>query len=420
MSRWYFFSLFTVIIFIGCKSNNEKTAKHEFSDWRGPNRNGIYKGNNLLKQWPENGPDLLWSYEGLGYGHSSAAVTSDRIFVTGIKDTIASLGTLFAFDVSGNLLWEKEYGPDFTASFHGTRSTPVVVDSLIYIESGVGKIFCLNTETGNQVWSTDFIKDFGVDSVIQFGFAESVLIDGDHLICVPGGKENNVVALNRFTGEKVWSCEGNKEIATYSSPILIDYRGHKLVIAMTASSILGIDAQTGEKYWRVEHTQQNNIHANTPIYFDGKIVVASADPTETSGMVQLELSDDCRSVKEVWRNRKLRSFMGGLIRIDTCIYSSAYLKNDWEVLSWNTGKMLVQNKDFGGGAIIYADGLFYCYPEHDGVIALADAAPDHFNFISHFDVPLGESEHWAHPVISDGKLIVRHGNALMVYDISAK
>ncbi len=322
--------------------------------------------------------------------------------------------------MSGNLLWEKEYGPDFTANFHGTRSTPVVAGNFIYIESGMGQVHCLNTENGDEVWSIDFIKDLGADSVIQFGFAESVLIDGDHLICVPGGKVNNVVALNRFTGEKIWSCEGERENATYSSPILIEYNGHKLVVAMTASSILGIDAQTGEKYWRVEHTQQNNIHADTPLYFDGKIVVASADPTKTSGMVQLQLSEDCRSVKEVWRNLKLRSFMGGLIRIDTCLYGSAYLRNDWEVLSWNTGEMLVQNKELGGGPIIYADGLFYCYGERDGEIALANAGPDHFNFISRFKIPLGDSEHWAHPVISDGKLFIRHGNALMVYNISVK
>lgn len=419
MLRWYLFPLFIMILMVGCTSNNEEQIK-DYSDWRGPNRDGIYPAKNLLKQWPENGPNLLWSYEDLGFGHSSAAVTGNRVFVTGIKDTIASLGTLSTFDMSGNLLWEKEYGPDFTANFHGTRSTPVVAGNFIYIESGMGQVHCLNTENGDEVWSIDFIKDLGADSVIQFGFAESVLIDGDHLICVPGGKVNNVVALNRFTGEKIWSCEGERENATYSSPILIEYNGHKLVVAMTASSILGIDAQTGEKYWRVEHTQQNNIHADTPLYFDGKIVVASADPTKTSGMAQLQLSEDCRSVKEVWRNLKLRSFMGGLIRIDTCLYGSAYLRNDWEVLSWNTGEMLVQNKELGGGPIIYADGLFYCYGERDGEIALADAGPDHFNFISRFKIPLGDSEHWEHPVISDGKLFIRHGNALMVYNFSVK
>ena len=161
----------------------------QYSDWRGPNRDGIYKASNLLKEWPENGPELLWSYEGLGFGHSAVAVANKKIFVTGIKDTLASEGTLFAFNNEGQLVWEKNYGKDFSLNFHGTRSTPVLVDDLIYIESGMGAVYCLDANTGDKIWSKDFITDFGVDSVLQFGYSESVLIDGDKLICVPGAKE---------------------------------------------------------------------------------------------------------------------------------------------------------------------------------------------------------------------------------------
>ncbi len=321
--------------------------------------------------------------------------------------------------MEGNRLWEKDYGPDFCRYFHGARSTPTIVNNLIYIESGMGALYCLDAETGEVIWSKDFIKDFGVDSVIQFGFAESVLTDGDNLICVPGGKENNVVKLNRFTGELVWSSKGFGEQATYNSPILIEHNGQPFIIAMTCSSIMGIDAGNGQMYWRIEHTQTNKIHANTPIYSDGKILVATPDVSDTSGMILIQLSDDGKQAEVVWRNKKLRNFMGGLIKRDTCIYASAYLRNSWQVLSWNTGEMLVQNKELGGGAIIYADGLFYCYTERDGEIALAEASPEEFKIISRFKVPLGTKEHWAHPVISNGKLFVRHGDALMVYNISA-
>lgn len=392
--------------------------KTEISDWRGPNRDGIFPGTNLLKKWPEIGPEMLWSFEGLGFGHSSVAVANNKVYVTGIKDTIVSAGTLYTFDLNGKLLWQKDYGKDFSLNFHGTRSTPVIVDDLIYIESGMGAVYCLNTETGEQVWSVDFIEDLGVDSVIQFGYAESVLIDGDNLICVPGGKENNVVALNRFTGKKVWSSKGFEEPATYNSPILIDRNGQRLVIAMSAGSVMGIDAETGEMYWRVEQTQQNKIHANTPLYFDGKLVVASAGRENTSGLVQLQLSENGKSAEVVWRNKKFINLMGGLVRIDTCIYGSAYLKNDWQVINWNTGEMLVQNKELGGGSIIYADGMFYCYAENDGEVALAKASPEKFEIVSKFKVPLGTDQHWARMVIGDGKLFVRHGNALMVYKIS--
>jgi outer membrane protein assembly factor BamB len=415
MTRAIILISLTIIIIISCTQKENK-----FSQWRGPNRDGIYTETGLLKEWPENGPEMLWSAEGLGYGQSGAAVANGKVYVTGIKDTIATTGTLFTFDMEGNLLWEKNYGPDFCLNFHGARATPTVVGNLIYIESGMGAVYCLDAENGEMIWFRDFIKDFGVDSVIQFGYAESVLIDGDNLVCVPGGRKNNVVKLNRFKGELIWSSKGFGEKATYNSPILIDHNGQRLIIAMTASSIMGIDADNGEMYWMVQQTQQNLIHANTPLFFDGKLVVSSAGRDSTSGLVQLKLADNGKSAEVVWRNKKFINLMGGQVKIDSCIYSSAYLKNDWQVINWNTGEMIHQNKELGGGAVIYADGLFYCYTERDGEIALVKASPEEFKIISRFKVPLGTKEHWAHPVICDGKLFVRHGDALMVYNIKQK
>ena len=405
--------LFCLLLISSCAEKNEN------SDWRGPNRDGIYPETGLLKQWPEEGPALLWSHEGLGEGHNTVAVTKSKVYVSGVADTLLPMGSLFAFDLEGDLLWEKEYGKEFTDNFHGTRSTPVVVDGLIYIESGMGEVYCLNAENGDKVWSKDFIQDFGVDSVIQFGFSESVLIDGDNLVCVPGGKEINVLALNRFTGEKVWASKGNGEQATYNSPILAELGSQRLVIAMTSASIMGIDAATGEMYWRIEQTQQNHIHANTPLYADGKLVVSSVDPTNSSGLVQIELLNEGKDAKVVWRNRKFRNLMGGVVKIDSCLYGSAYLRNDWQGMSWNTGELLQQNKELGGGSVIFADGMIYCYAERDGEVALVKADADKFEIISKFKVPLGTSEHWSHPVISNGVLYIRHGDALIAYDIKA-
>jgi outer membrane protein assembly factor BamB len=406
-------ALLYLAVVTACNSPEER------SDWRGPARDGIYHESGLLKQWPEEGPDLLWSFEGLGFGHNTVAVAGNRIYVTGIKDSAMAVGTLYAFDPAGELLWTKEYGEDFTSNFIGTRSTPVIVNDHIYLESGAGAVYCLDASNGDEIWSKDFLVDFGVDSVIQFGYAESVLIDGDQLICVPGGKEHNVVSLDRHTGELIWSSKGNGEPATYNSPILVELGTQRLVIAMTAASIMGIDATTGEMYWQIEQTQQNNIHANTPIYFDGKVLVSSVDPKSTSGLVLLELKDDGRHAEVVWRNRQFRSLMGGLIRIDSSLYGSAYLRPDWQVIDWNTGEMTAQNKELGGGSIIYADGMFYCYAEREGEVALVDAGPGHFDLVSKFKVPLGAGEHWAHMVIEDGVLYIRHGDALMAYDIKA-
>lgn len=394
----------------------QSPAEVEIAQWRGPARDGIYHETGLLKEWPEDGPQLLWSFEGLGAGHGSPVVAGGFVYVTGIPDTIKSEGVLYKFDLNGKLIWQKTFGPDFSENFPGSRSTPTVAGDLIYIESGAGAVHCLNTSTGEKIWSVDFYSDFEADSV-QFGYSESVLIDGDKLYCTPGGKTNNMIALNRFTGEKIWASAGYGEQATYSSPILFNHNGNPLLVNLTASSIIGLNAETGEMYWRVHQFQDNKIHANTPIYHDGKVLVCSASRRDSSGLVLLQLSENGRQADIIWRNKEILNLMGGVILKDGYVYGSSYLQARWFCIDWQTGETKYIDRELGGGAIIWADGLFYCYAEREGEIALVDATPEEFRIISRFTVPLGTAEHWAHPVISNGMLLVRHGDALMVYNV---
>lgn len=389
------------------------------SQWRGANRDGIYSESNLLKKWPADGPNLLWSYQGLGIGQGSVAVAGEKIFVTGIPDTIKAEAFLFAFGTNGQLLWKKSYGKDWTGIFPGARSTPTIVDDLVYIESGNGSVHCLKSNNGEEVWNVDFFKDFQADSV-QFGFSESLLVDGDVLYCTPGGKTNNVVALNRFTGQKIWGSSGYKEKATYCSPIIVNHNGTRLLVTLTSTSIIGLNAQTGEIYWRIHQFQDNKIHANTPVYFDGKLLVSSASRKDSSGLVMLQLSPDGKKAEIAWRNKEFINLMGGFILKDGLLYGSAYLQPKWFCIDLNTGLTKYISKELGGGAIIYADSLFYCYAEKDGEMALVNGTPEQFSVISKFKVPMGTAQHWAHPVIADGKLYIRHNEALMVYDIGRK
>ena len=386
------------------------------SQWRGPNRDGIYPETNLLKQWPAEGPKMLWSFLGLGTGQGSVAVSKEKVFVTGIPDTLNSEGFLFAFNTKGKLLWKKSYGKDWTGIFPGARSTPTVVDDLVYVESGNGSVRCLKADNGEQVWSVDFFKDFQADSV-QFGFSESLLIDGDKLYCTPGGKENNVIALNRFTGKKIWSNPAFREKATYCSPILINHNGHRILVNLTSTSIIGLDADNGEMYWRIHQFQDNKIHANTPVYSDGKLLISSASRKDSSGLVMLQLSPDGKKAEIAWRNKEFINLMGGFILKDGFVYGGAYLQPKWFCIDTKTGLTKYIAKELGGGPVIFADGFFYCYAEKDGEMALASGNPEQFSIISKFKIPLGTAQHWAHPVIADGKLYIRHNEALMVYDI---
>ncbi len=386
------------------------------SQWRGPNRDGIYTETGLLKEWPAEGPKMLWSFEGLGTGHGSVAVSNEKVFVTGIPDTLTSEGFLFVFDTKGKMLWKKSYGKDWTGIFPGARSTPTVVDDLVYVESGNGSVHCLNAQNGDKVWSVDFFKDMQADSV-QFGYAESVLIDGDILYCTPGGKTNNMVALNRFTGKKIWSSPAFGEPATYSSPILINQNGTRLLVNLTASSIIGLDAESGEMYWRIHQFQDNKIHANTPLFSAGKIIVSSASKKDSSGLVMLQLSTDGKKADIAWRNKEFTNLMEGAILNDGFIYGSVYLQPKWFCIDLKTGETKYIAKGLGGGPVIYADGNLYCYAEKDGEMALVEADPGIFIIISRFKVPLGTAQHWAHPVIADKKLYIRHNEALIVYDL---
>jgi outer membrane protein assembly factor BamB len=397
-----------LMIFSACSAENDDT-----SQWRGPNRAGIYYEQGLLDSWPEKGPEMLWSFEGLGAGHTSAAIGLNRVFVTGMPDT---LGVLYSLDLDGNLLWQKTYGTEWHLNYTGPRSTPVIAGNHLYLESGMGVVYCFDALSGNIIWEVDLLKRFGAGN-IQWGMTESLLLDGDNIICTPGGEKHNVVALNRFTGETVWASPGYGEPAAYCSPVLVEHNKARLVVAMTATSIIGIDARTGEMYWRAEQRQRNKIHANTPVYSDGVIYCSSASAPENSGTLALRLSDDGKQVEPLWRNESLQNLMGGIVLNNGYIFGSTYRTSDWYAVDISNGKDTLLTQDFTGGAIVLADGLFYLYSE-SGEVALVKMDNETFNVRGRFSVPLGTDQHWAHPVIHNKRLYIRHGDALMVYDVA--
>jgi outer membrane protein assembly factor BamB len=249
--------------------------------------------------------------------------------------------------------------------------------------------------------------------------AESLLIEGDTLYCTPGGQQHNIAALNRFTGKTIWTSQGNRQQSAYCSPLMIRHNNTSLIVTMTAESIIGLDAITGEFYWQVPQFQVNRIHANTPVYSGGIIYCSSDYSEKNAGIIALKLSNDGKSVTTIWRNEKFRNLIGGIIVHDGYIYGSQYRRNSWCSLNAETGEIMYTFNNFGDGNIIMADGLFYCYSER-GEVALVSADSQSFKVVSKFPVQMGTDQHWAHPVIHNGRLYIRHGNALMVYDIKEK
>ena len=404
-------SLLAILVFLMVSCSGRK----EFSQWRGPDRDGKYPDTGLLKEWPDDGPDMLWSFEGLGAGHGSVSLAGDRLFVLGMLDTI---GVIFSFDLQGNLLWQKEYGLEWSTNYVGTRSTPTIKDGLLYFVSGQSVAYCMDTDTGELIWSVDMQEKFD-GRQIRWGMAESPLLDGDRIILTPGGVEHNVVALDRFSGEVIWTSKGNSEQSAYCSPILVRHNDTRLIVTMTSKSVIGIDADNGDAYWRIEHRQGNKINANSPVYNDGMVFCASGSADTLEGHVMIRLSDDGKKAEAEWRNEERFNLLGGLILHEGYLYSSTFNKKEFYCMDAKTGDVKYVSDQVSGGATIYADGLFYCYGT-DGVLALVEADENRCRVISSFKVEMGTGQHWAHPVIHEGKLYMRHGDALISYNVAGK
>ncbi len=353
----------------------------EIAQWRGPNRDGIYNETGLLKQWPANGPKLLWSFQELGDGHASAAVTENKVYSAGTQNEV---GFVFVFDNSGKLLWKTGYGKEWTESFPGTRSTPLVYNDKLYILSGLGELVCLDAEKGNILWKIDLTSSYDGQN-IKWGFTENLLIDDEKLYCTPGGENDNVLALNKDTGKLIWKSKGNSEKSAYCSPMIIKLANRRILVTMTEKSIIGLDASNGRFLWRFEHINEWSVHPNTPIYKDGFLYCTSGYGT---GGELLKLSADGTSVTQVWRNNLLDPKMGGMVLVNGKIYGSGDDNKKWFCLDWNTGKVEYSSDMMKRGNISFADGLLYCYDDA-GKMGLVEPQATGFKLISSFKVPLG-------------------------------
>ena len=385
--------------------------------WRGSDRNGIYNEKNLLKSWPAEGPKLLWVNEGVGNGFGSESVTSDRIYITGEKDTI---GYLSALDLKGNLIWKSDYGKEWVKTFPGSRSQPTVVGDLIYVCSGLGNLTCFDAKTGTKKWVIERQKDLHGKPTLH-GHSESPLVDGDKVFVTPGGKDTNVVALNRFTGKILWVSKGKSERPAYNSPLLIKLPKRSIIVTLTAYNLLGLDAKTGELLWF--HEQDNtpltkrepgegDTHANSAWFENGFIYYIAGDG---NCAVKLSLSDDGKQIKQVWRNNTIDNYMGGFIKLGDKIYTCTSGRKDLKTIDANTGKVLDSLK-VGVGSIIYADKMLYYYNQK-GEVNLIKPTPEKLELVSTFKITKGMLEHFSHPVISNGVFYLRHGKALMAYNI---
>lgn len=394
-----------ILIIIGLLPASKATKIYQF---RGENRDGTFQETNLLKQWPADGPTLLWSYDGIGNGFGSPTVTDDRIFVDGEIDSVAYL---FALDLKGNLLWKKPYGEEWMKSYGGSRSAPTVVNDLVYLTSGMGDVACIRAGSGEKVWSKNMVTDLkGV--INAFGYAQSVLVDGDLAFCSPGGRDTNVIALNRFTGDLKWICPALGQVEGFSSSRMIQKGKQKILITFSEHALLGIDGKKGNLLWFHKMDTLGNVHANTPL-FDGENIYYVAGDGNRG--VKLKLSKDGKAISEVWRNRDFDNYMGGVIRTGNYLITTGARKPYLKCLDMNSG-IITDSLKLGTGNVVFADGMVYLYNQKGQIYLIREEAGK-LSEISSFKITLGNREHFSHPFISNGILYLRHGKTLMAFSL---
>lgn len=386
--------------------------------FRGANRTGIFDESGLLKAWPQDGPPLLWTATGFGVGYSSPLVYKDRIYVTG---TLAEQDSfVFVLDKDGKIIDKIPYGKETAAeAAPGARCTPTIDGNNMYLLSGLGMLSCIDLTTKNIAWQVNILERFSAPNN-EWQLAESLLIDGDHVICTPGGPDAVMAALDKKTGDTIWVTKGMNDMTSYVAPLLVNHNGRRILLTETSKFLICVDADSGELLWKHEHLTQYDIHAVSPIYKDGCVYYVGG---YKSGGGQLKLADDAASYSVNWLDTELDCQHHGVVLVDGYLYGASHHRGGGQMvcLDWNTGKVMWASKDIRQAVVLAADGMLYTYEgPKQGVVSLVKPSPAALERTGSFTVTQGTKEHWAHPTIANGRLYIRHGDALMCYDVAQK
>jgi len=395
-------------------------ADPTWPQWRGPRRDDCSTETGLLKQWPAGGPRLRWSAAGCGVGYSSVAVTKDLIYTAGTSNQVTFV---VAFDHAGTPRWRSAIGPGWeagtqmpwAASYDGTRSTPTVDKGFVFQLSDCGLLAAFNAMDGSPVWSVDLLARFDAPC-LDYGFTESVLVDGDRVICCPGGRKGLMAALDRKTGSTVWAATNSGDAASFSSPILVEDQGFRQIVALTENHIIAVDAGAGRLLWRHPFTNERKNNISTPIYRK-PYLFASTGYGAGSVLLKLAPQGTDMTATVVWTNAALDNAHGGVVMVDGFLYGASHRKPAWVCLEFETGRERYRDPGVGMGSITYADGMLFCLGER-GTVALVKCMPATYTELARFDLPKGgRGQFWAHPVVCGGRLYIRHDDRLFAYDI---
>jgi outer membrane protein assembly factor BamB len=407
-------------------------AEPHWPNFRGPERTDISPDTGLLKSWPAEGPRLVWETAGAGRGYSSLAIADGRVYTLGDGPSTADDTDeyLTCFDeATGKQLWLAKVGPAWTGNYEGTRSTPTVDGERVYVVTPQGVLVCCETASGKLLWKKDFKGEFGGRKGDGWGYSESVLIDGEKVLCTPGGETNTFVALNKVRGDHLWKTDrpGNRG-AGHSSPVIATVGGVRVYVQVTSQGPMGVRADDGQLLWTAD-IERTTAVIPTPIV-RGDLVFYTAGYGRGGQLLRQVPVEGGIKIDEVYPlNRELTNKHGGVVLVGEHLYGDTDDRGQPYCAELMTGKVVWKERGSGRGsaAITAADGCLYIRYA-DGTMALTEATPERHNVLSTFKIPSAGaggggrrsgSPSWSHPVVTGGKLYLREGDKIFCYDVSA-
>ena len=400
-------------------------AEFDWPGWRGADRTGVSKEKGLLKEWPKGGPAKLWTVKGCGKGYASIAVAGGFVYGSGGKDGKNVAWAMKEADSSP--VWETPFAKEGSEP----NATVVLAGGRLYALSTGGELACLDAEGGKVLWTRSYAKDFKGKMMSGWGYSETPLIDGDKLICTPGGDAAAVVALDAKTGAEVWRSEvKDAGGAGYASPVKAIVGDVPMYVTLLGKTggVVAVHAETGKLLWR--YAKVSNGTANIPTVVSRSDLVWCSTGYGDGGSALLRIKaegKDAATVEEVKRYKagELQNHHGGMVLVgDNLFFGEAHNSGHPACVDFKTGEILYKDtKSVEGGsgsaAVVYADGMLY-YRYDNGLVALIEANPEKTKVVGSFKLPEPSGrEQWQHPVVANGRLYLRDQDKLHCYDVKA-
>jgi outer membrane protein assembly factor BamB len=414
------------------------------SDWpqyRGPNRDDVSPETGLLQAWPAGGPPLVWTFATAGVGYSPPAVVGDRVYLTGGRDDkeyLVALDLKTAKDGAVKEAWAAEIGPTFRWKGNswsaGPSATPTVDGDAVFALGGNGDLVCVEAATGKERWRKNLPKDLdaqvnpigGGPKNLGWGFTGSPLVDGDRLVCAPGGPKGTLAALDKRTGAVLWRSAGLTDQAAYTSPMPAEIGGVRQYVVLTNQGLAGVAAADGKLLWSHRRSAAYGTEVvNTPLIRDGFIYTTVAAGNGGCELVQVEKDGDGFKARSVYANKNLTNHHGNVVLVGGHVYGAS--QNSWVCQDVKTGEVVWSERPkLAAGSVTFADGRLYCYAEADGTAALVEASPAGWKETGRFKIPRAsklrqpQGKVWTPPVVANGTLFLRDQELLFCFDVKAR